>query len=169
MWIGWGNSLCRAPEWETTALYAVPGLCTAQRRILAAMVAYLKSVPPVDNARTVGIAAAGQVLLLAGEYLAGGTDRVVPTSANRTRCRANGRIWDLLVPQLAIAVNATGQTCRSSPATRTRWHAPLNLTPGGQLQFWSEAEFIHAMRTGERPNGTTLSSDMPWRTRPPDR
>jgi mono/diheme cytochrome c family protein len=36
-----------------------------------------------------------------------------------------------------------------------------NLTTVAQR--WSEADFIKAMRTGQKPDGTMLSDDMPWK------
>ena len=41
---------------------------------------------------------------------------------------------------------------------------PSNLTPGGPTASWSEADFITALRTGTRPNGTKIAEEMPWRT-----
>jgi mono/diheme cytochrome c family protein len=37
-----------------------------------------------------------------------------------------------------------------------------NLTPGGQLNGWSEAQFVSAMRTGVTPSGHRMSAAMPW-------
>jgi mono/diheme cytochrome c family protein len=38
-----------------------------------------------------------------------------------------------------------------------------NITPGGDLANWSEADFISAMRTGVTPNGSVLDpAFMPW-------
>ena len=38
-----------------------------------------------------------------------------------------------------------------------------NLTPGGELAQWSEADFVRAMREGKRPDGRMLHPFMPWR------
>ena len=38
--------------------------------------------------------------------------------------------------------------------------AGLNLTPGGNLADWTEADFINAMRTGKRPDGPLLDPEM---------
>ncbi len=39
-----------------------------------------------------------------------------------------------------------------------------NLTPGGELSAWSEADFINTLRTGVTPSGTQLPDDaMPWK------
>ena len=38
-----------------------------------------------------------------------------------------------------------------------------NLTPGGELGFWMEEQFITAIRTGVTPSGHDLNPDrMPW-------
>jgi hypothetical protein len=40
-----------------------------------------------------------------------------------------------------------------------------NLTPGGTLGNWTEADFITAMRTGVTPDGRQLDpAFMPWKS-----
>ncbi|MDX1435537.1 MAG: c-type cytochrome [Anaerolineales bacterium] len=40
----------------------------------------------------------------------------------------------------------------------------LNLTPAGNLSTWTEAEFIHSIRTGIKPDGTEFDPvEMPWK------
>lgn len=39
-----------------------------------------------------------------------------------------------------------------------------NLTPGGELTFWSEQEFLTTIRTGRTPGGRQLKEDMPWKS-----
>lgn len=41
-------------------------------------------------------------------------------------------------------------------------YAP-DLTSSGVAGSWSEAEFVAAMRTGQRPDGSRMSDAMPWR------
>ena len=38
----------------------------------------------------------------------------------------------------------------------------LNLSPGGELANWSEAEFMTALRSGVTPSGRVISETMPW-------
>lgn len=38
-----------------------------------------------------------------------------------------------------------------------------NLTPGGELAAWSDADFIKTLRTGVTPAGHTLNDAMPWK------
>ena len=37
-----------------------------------------------------------------------------------------------------------------------------NLTPGGEVGLWSEADFINTIRTGVTPGGHPLNEHMPW-------
>lgn len=37
-----------------------------------------------------------------------------------------------------------------------------NLTPGGEPTWWSEEEFIQTIRSGVKPSGHSLNTDMPW-------
>ncbi len=42
--------------------------------------------------------------------------------------------------------------------------AGVNLTPGGELGTWTEADFMNALRTGVTPTGRTLDPEMmPWK------
>ena len=39
-----------------------------------------------------------------------------------------------------------------------------NLTPGGEVAFWSEGDFINTIRTGVTPSGHELDNDfMAWK------
>lgn len=38
----------------------------------------------------------------------------------------------------------------------------LNITPGGELGGWTEADFITLMRDGRRPSGAAISKKMPY-------
>jgi mono/diheme cytochrome c family protein len=59
---------------------------------------------------------------------------------------------------LCHGVNFNGQTIR----TDAEYLAP-NLTPGGELRFWSEEDFMRTLRTGVTPAGKHLKSAMPWK------
>jgi mono/diheme cytochrome c family protein len=42
------------------------------------------------------------------------------------------------------------------------WPEAQNLTSSGSLGKWSEKEFITAIRTGKRPDGSQMKAPMPW-------
>src|SRR6266542_2157578 len=48
--------------------------------------------------------------------------------------------------------NLNGQTIREGGQE----YVALNLTPGGEVGFWSEEQFIATMRTGVTPGGHPL-------------
>jgi cytochrome c553 len=49
------------------------------------------------------------------------------------------------------------------PGTPPSFPDSQNLTPAA-LGQWQEADFIRAIRTGKRPDGSELDKFMPWRT-----
>jgi mono/diheme cytochrome c family protein len=46
------------------------------------------------------------------------------------------------------------------PGTPPGFKPAGNITPRG-IGSWSESQFIHALRTGERPNGSKIDEFMP--------
>ena len=122
---------------------------------LAAMIAYLKTIPPVD--------------------------KVIP----QTRLGPLAR-WVLLqdptlLPAAVIdhsqpppakpPVGVTVQYGRYLANVCSVCHGPdlsgsiepgsgMNLTPGGELGDWTEADFIHTLRTGVKPDGSKLDPEM---------
>jgi len=67
-------------------------------------------------------------------------------------------------------VNIAGcQTCHGAELAGGKDPDPAapsapNLTPGGELNVWSEADFIQVLRTGITPTGRQLSDYMPWKS-----
>jgi mono/diheme cytochrome c family protein len=130
-----------------------------------ALVAYLRTVPPVDRelpqttVRVLGRAlyVAGKLPLFPAERIAHDARRPEPVPAGVTReygeylatiggCRGcHGK---------GLEGAAEGEGPGMPPAA--------NLTPAGELKSWSEAQFFRAMRTGVRPNGQAIRAPMPW-------
>lgn len=135
---------------------------------LAALIAYLKSVPPVDNetrARTF-------TPLARFLYTTGAFGNLIPAEW----------IDHAAVEQEAAAVPQQGPTAEYGAYVATLGgcggcHKPdlgggtddpsappaPNLTPGGELQGWQEADFVRLMRTGTTPTGRQVSDYMPWK------
>jgi mono/diheme cytochrome c family protein len=131
---------------------------------LAALIAYLKSVPPVDYQPDVSqLRLLGRALLVAGElHLPVEGVKVVtpvPNAPPPGRTAAYGEY----LTAIGNCRECHGPLLAGAPSLEPGGLPAWNLTPGGRLATWSEAEFIHAMRTGVRPDGTTISAAMPWR------
>ena len=134
---------------------------------LGALIAYLKSVPSVDNdlgQRQIGFP---------GSIMGG-------TVGFNEFTRING-IDHASVGASALTEGATAEygeyltqvgMCRECHAANLAGivgdEGPPpgpNLTPGGELADWTEADFINALRTGMTPSGEMLDPEqMPWPT-----
>lgn len=133
---------------------------------LGALVAYIRSVPPVDRVLPKSkVGPVGRALYMAGKFPllpAELIDHESPPPASvefgqtaeyGSYLTRVGGCLDCHGPQLA-----GGPVPSAPPGTPP---AP-NLTPAGVLATWSEADFIKAMREGQRPDGTMINPFMPW-------
>lgn len=132
---------------------------------LGAAIAYLKTVPPVENnLPEPELTLMGRVLLAAGMFGDVFPAEVIdhnqpfPTMPEIGANIAYGEY-------LAAATGCTschGENLAGGEFDPEAPPAP-NLTPGGELSHWSEAEFIQTMRTGVSPHGHELDPEfMPW-------
>jgi cytochrome c553 len=130
---------------------------------LGAIIAYLKTVPTAENdLPEPDITFVGRVMLAIGmfgdvfpaEYI--DHNQPYPTMPE---IGANREYGAYLAPFCTTCHGtdlAGGQFDPEAPP------AP-NLTPGGEMGDWSEAEFIQTMRTGVSPHGHAIDSEfMPW-------
>ena len=134
---------------------------------LADLIAYLKSLPPVDNEMPkTDLEPLGRVMLVLGQL----PPEIVPnvTLIDHYAPRP-------VVPKSVVTVeygkylaltctlchgeNLNGQTIREGGNV----YVALNLTPGGEMRGWSEEEFMTTLRTGVTPGGHQLKDFMPWK------
>ncbi|MEZ4707825.1 MAG: cytochrome c [Caldilineaceae bacterium] len=130
---------------------------------LGALIAYLKSVPPVDNdlgsrkldfpgAIIFGVLAYGDWSVNKIDHAAvGGDSPAAEPSA----------VYGEYLAATASCGSCHGEELTGNPGTDSP--PGPNLTPGGALASWTEADFITALRTGQTPDGRELSAEMPWR------
>jgi len=133
---------------------------------LGAVIAYVKSVPPVDNElprSTLG--PIGRILTLKAPdrmIPASGIDHSAPLLAEIPEgptadyggylARVSGCVY-------CHGTNLKGGIKEGPPGTP----ASADLTPSGPLGHWSEEDFRNALRTGVRPDGSSINPFMPWR------
>jgi mono/diheme cytochrome c family protein len=133
---------------------------------LAAVVAYVKSVPPVDNelpASSVGpmaraLMVAGKFPMLHAEKIDHARQHVAAVTpavtADYGKYLANIGCAGCHGPSLAGG---------PIPGTPPDWPPAANLTPSGNLKSWTEADFRRLLREGKRPDGTPVNPIMPWK------
>ena len=134
---------------------------------LGLLIAYLKTLPPVDN-ELPGTAPGplGRVMLALGQF---------PPEATNPDVLVIDHDGPLPVPPQPGVTVEYGKYLASTCAlchganfnggiirTDAEYLAP-NLTPGGEVAFWSEEDFITTLRTGVTPGGKQLKDAMPWK------
>jgi|SRR5215208_707313 len=134
---------------------------------LADLIAYLKNLPPVDKEGPgTNLGPIGRVMLALGKL----PPEIIPNvtvinhSGPRPMAPKPGvtvEYGEYLARTCALChgSNFNGQTIREGGNV---YVAP-NLTPAGEMGFWSEEQFITTMRTGVTPGGHHLKDFMPWK------
>jgi cytochrome c553 len=132
---------------------------------VAALIAHVKRVPPVDReippfeVRIVGrlLLGSGQAPLLVAETAPKEPHRVsIPRDSSVERGRYVASIHGC-----GVCHNPSfsgGETAGGPPGGLP----PSNITPEG-IGKWSEADFMRAMHEGKRPDGSAISEQMPWK------
>jgi mono/diheme cytochrome c family protein len=134
-------------------------------RDLGALIAYLKTISPVDNeVPETSIGPLGRILFLAGQ-LPLTPAAVIDHAGPRPPASEPGVTVEY---GKYLAAGCTG--CHGSdysggpiPGAPPDTVPASNITPGGELAGWSESDFIQAMRTGVTPDGQEMDPFMPWK------
>jgi mono/diheme cytochrome c family protein len=131
---------------------------------LGGIIAYVKSVPPVDNEiRERSLKPFAKIL-----YAVGAFGNLLYAETIQHDVRPPAPAVGLTVEYGKYLADAHGcKSCHGEalsgdqPAEPGAPLAP-NLTPGGELAVWTEADFFNTLRTGVTPSGHELSESMPW-------
>jgi cytochrome c553 len=147
-------------------MIAVPSTAHLSDEDLGSIVAYLKTVPPVDHTvRPRYFTPLAKILLAAG-VLGKLPAEAVSHDVHVTAPAAGPtpKYGEYLVTTNDCRV-CHGQNLNGGPyPDPTIKKISPNLTPGGELGFWTEEQFINAIRTGKTPGGHELNPDfMPWK------
>lgn len=128
---------------------------------LGQIIAYLKTLPPADMA-VVPQKAVGPIARIA--YLTGGFPLISASLVNHDMPRP--AVPEGETPEygkyLAESGGCTGCHGPNLGGAKMGPTATPNLTPGGALGKWTQADFVKTIRTGIRPDGRILSAEMPW-------
>jgi mono/diheme cytochrome c family protein len=127
---------------------------------LGAMIAYLRTLQPVNNEfPDPALGAMGRILIGAGmlkfpaEQIDHSTRPAIPEVG------VTKEYGDYLV-HIGLCRDCHGENLAGGSDP----NAPLgvNLTPGGDLGKWDDATFMKVLRSGVTPAGRKLSIEMPW-------
>jgi mono/diheme cytochrome c family protein len=133
---------------------------------LAAVVAYEKSLPPVDNVLpAVSVGPVARALMLAGKMPLLHAERIdhsqpTPTGITPAVTTAYGGYIAQIGCTGCHGPQLAGGRIETGPPD---WPLAANLTAAGRVKNWSDAELAHFFRTGIRPDGSPVNSVMPIR------
>lgn len=132
----------------------------------SALAAYLLSLPPVDNSPpALEIRPLARVLWLFDKFPLMAVDMLPrdtgPISAPPEAVTPE---YGRYIAQGCTGCHGDGFSGGHVPGTPPEFKSAANLTPDATgLKGWSEADFLHALRDGKRPDGTDLDPFMPWK------
>jgi mono/diheme cytochrome c family protein len=131
---------------------------------LAAIIAYIRSVQPVDNTLPkVKTGPMGRVLTGLGMFPPTMAEMIKKSGAKPSQVTPGvTKEYGEYVSNIAACRDCHGPNLAGNVPGNFAPYGP-NLTPGGELARWSETDFVNAIRTGQTPTGRTLSDDMPWK------
>ena len=135
---------------------------------VSAIIAYLRSVPPVDRELPkTRVGPVGRGLLTFGVPLipAARIDHAKPPAARSSVPPVGPTVeYGQYLVSVGGCRGCHGPNLVGAPGHGPDEPAAPNITPAGRIGRWSEADFTRAIRTGTRPDGTRISEAMPWKS-----
>ncbi|RME98732.1 MAG: cytochrome C [Chloroflexi bacterium] len=130
---------------------------------LGAIIAFVKSVPPVDSVLPDGgLSFTGQIImgvLGAGDLPVAQIDHTAARPASMAP--AVSAEYGEYLSWAGVCRDCHGNDLAGYQIDPSAPYAP-NLTPGGELGNWSADDFIKLMRTGVGPDNVPISTAMPY-------
>ena len=154
------------PEGKPIFMPAVVSTAYLSDEDLAAIIAYLQSIPPVDHVtHGQNFTPLAKIMLAAGML----GELPVESVSHATQVDAPEKGVNLEYGKYMVDTNDC-RICHGPKLNGGPFPDPTiqkispNLTPGGEVAFWSEGEFINTIRTGVTPSGHELDNDfMAWK------
>ena len=130
---------------------------------VGAIVAYIRSMPDVDrDDRGIKPGPLGRVLLATGEVTFA-FDKIDHAEPRSTAPMGATKEWGSVLAGACQGCHGGTLSGGRIPGTPPEWPAARNLTPHETgLKNWTFEQFSDAFRKGVRPDGTHLSTVMPW-------
>ena len=153
------------PEGKPIFMPAVVSTSHLSDQDLGSIIAYLKTVPPVDH-KTNGqnFTPLAKILLVAGVL----PQLPVNVVSHEMHVTAPARGVTAEYGDYLVNINDC-RICHGPNLNGGPFPDPTitlitpNLTQGGELGLWTEDQFTNSIRTGVTPNGHQLSEHMPWK------
>lgn len=167
--VGWVRAIRHGVGYDDQALFIMPSrdFYNMSDEDLGAVIVYLKSLPPVDSdlgekelkplARILVAAGAFGDVINAETIDHNGARPTFPTEEASTD-------YGNYLSKLVGCASCHGENLAGGQDPDPAAPPAPNITPGSEVQNWSEADFFTAMQTGVTPSGRQLSEFMPWQS-----
>lgn len=132
---------------------------------IGALVAYIQSVPPVNNEPgETSIGPVGRMLWLTGQMPIMVSAEIIPHDAERPETVEVGATvaYGNYLAQSCIGCHTPSFKGGPLPGAAPDAPQASDLTSAGNIGTWSAEEFTTVLRTGVRPDGSDLDPSMPW-------
>jgi mono/diheme cytochrome c family protein len=132
---------------------------------VAALVAYLQSVPPTaHDPGPLEVRPLGRILWLFGQFPLLPAEKLdhAPRARSAPAPAASAEYGKYLA-QACSGCHGANFAGQHVPGTPPSFPDSQNLTPAA-IGSWQQADFFHAIRTGKRPDGSDINTFMPWQT-----
>ena len=155
-----------SPNGKPIFMPAVPSTAQLSDQDLGSIIAYLKTIPPVDH-KTTGqhFKPLAKILLAAGKL----GKLPVESVSHAVHVTAPARGASVAYGEYLVNTNDC-HACHGPKLNGGPFPDPTvtkispNLTPGGELATWTQDQFLNTIRTGKTPGGHELDSNfMPWK------
>jgi cytochrome c5 len=153
------------PQGKPIFMPAVVSTAYLSDEDLGAIIAYVKSVPPVDHVTNgnnfTPLAKILNVLGVLPKF-------PVEVVSHDVHVTAPERGATVEYGEYMVNTNDC-RVCHGQQLNGADFPDPTvklitpNITPGGEVGFWTEEQFIETIRSGVTPSGHQLSDHMPWK------
>jgi mono/diheme cytochrome c family protein len=153
-----------APDGHRLVLMPSEDFTSFSDEDLGTIVAYIKSMPPVDRPnRGIRVGPLGRVLLVTHQV--GFAFDKIDHAAPRPHVSPSASVeWGKVLAGACRGCHGDGLSGGKIPGADPAWPPARNLTPDETgLKGWTVETFSNAFRHGQRPDGTTLTDVMPWK------
>ena len=163
--VEWERAIRHGVRRDSTGLVIMPsevlhGIADDE---MAAMIAYLKQLPPVDrDTPPLKLRIIGRMVLGAGQLKTAA--ELSPRTAHLAAVDTTpGLDYGRYLVSIGGCRACHGESLEGGPGVADGGPPASNLTPTG-IGHYSEEDFVRAMRTGERPaGGGKINEEMPWK------
>ena len=152
------------PQGKPTFMPGVLSTSKMSDEDLAAIIAYVRSAPPVDHVTN------GKKFGPLGKILLALKQVQFPAEIVSHEVHVTAPPPGVTVEYGAYIVDTHDcRVCHGQNMNGGKFPDPTkkiitpNLTPSGDLSTWTEADFINTIRTGVTPHGHQLTDNMPWK------